>query len=201
MIHIQAVKISADDIKKTIPGYNPEKSDIFHKTSSKLADKVFDSAIQKSEYSRVILMSGGGASGKTEYVDSFLLSESAVIIYDGTLPTIAGFNIKHRKCKKYNKIVEVHAIIPTDLKRAFIAFLNRDRKYPDKHFYLTHSNARRTLLDIATVYPDITIRIIESSYQQNTLLFTELQFDTPTDQLAFLQDIQYTEKEIQQQVV
>ncbi|MBU0578617.1 hypothetical protein KKE34_02135 [Patescibacteria group bacterium] len=34
--------ISADEIKKTLPGYSPNKVEKFHTISAKIADKKFD---------------------------------------------------------------------------------------------------------------------------------------------------------------
>jgi len=39
---IPAILISADDIKKEIEGYSPEKAGEFHEQSARLADKRFD---------------------------------------------------------------------------------------------------------------------------------------------------------------
>ncbi|MDE2024935.1 MAG: DUF2188 domain-containing protein [Patescibacteria group bacterium] len=49
----------------------------------------------------------------------------------------------------------IYTVIPDDLKRAFVAFLNRDRKFSDTHFYKTHSGSRKTLLWIAQNNPAV----------------------------------------------
>jgi hypothetical protein len=52
----QALVISADEIKKTLPGYQPNKSHIFHRESTKIADKEYASAVKKyNTIKRVIL--------------------------------------------------------------------------------------------------------------------------------------------------
>ena len=84
-----AIIISADEIKKTLPGYNPKASHLVHRESARIADSNFSSILRKEMCKNIILMSGGSASGKTEYVDTFLLDED-VIIFDGTLPTLLG---------------------------------------------------------------------------------------------------------------
>jgi len=77
--------ISADDIKKTLLGYVPEKSEFFHRESAKLADVQFAAALKDRPEKTVVLMAGGTASGKTEYVSAYL-QKRRVIIFDGTLP-------------------------------------------------------------------------------------------------------------------
>jgi hypothetical protein len=64
--------ISADDLKKTLPGYSPEKSEQFHSESAHLADKQFEQALKSRPEKTVILMAGGTASGKSEYVSAYL---------------------------------------------------------------------------------------------------------------------------------
>ncbi len=71
--------ISADDIKKNLPGYDPKHSDVLHRESARLADKEFEKALKTRQEIKVILMSGGTASGKTEYVSSFLANKSALV--------------------------------------------------------------------------------------------------------------------------
>ena len=62
-------------------------------------------------------------------------------------------DIKLKKIQEAGRLPIIYAVIPDDLKRAFIAFLNRDRKFSDTHFYKTHSGSRKTLLWIAKNYP------------------------------------------------
>ncbi|MBI3074658.1 MAG: hypothetical protein HYY92_00360 [Parcubacteria group bacterium] len=154
----KATIISADEIKKTLPGYTPERSGDFHRESARLADKEYEKALHTSSEKQVILLSGGAASGKTEYLSAYLAETSAIIL-DGTLPTVEGFLIKKRAAEKRGKKVSVHAVIPDDLRRAFVAFLERERKFDEEHFYRTHSSSRKTLLEIAENYPEVPITI------------------------------------------
>src|SRR5580698_6696468 len=94
--------ISADELKKTLPGYSPDKAEVFHRESAKLADKQYEQAMKERPEPFVILMAGGTASGKSEYVSVYLQSEDAIIL-DGTLPTIAGAAIKIKKAIKTQK--------------------------------------------------------------------------------------------------
>lgn len=136
------VIISADEIKKKLPDYSPKKAELFHRQSSKLADKEFEAALRRKK------------------------------------PVI-------------------FAVIPDDLKRAFIAFLNRDRKFSDKHFYRTHSGSRKTLLWIASEYPEIEINIVESSYTPDQKLqFLKIEFDSRQKFIEYLTGKQLTENDI-----
>ena len=113
--------ISADELKKELPNYSPEKSEEFHHESAKRADKLFDQALKNKEYKDVILLSGGTASGKTEFLSTQLVQKDCIIL-DATLATINGAEIKIKKIIRAGKIPTIYAVIPDDLKRAFIAF-------------------------------------------------------------------------------
>jgi len=195
--------ISADDIKKTLLGYVPEKSEFFHRESAKLADVQFAAALKDRPEKTVVLMAGGTASGKTEYVSAYL-QKRRVIIFDGTLPTLEGAEIKIRKCLKAGKIVEVHLVLPASVLVAFIAFLNRDRKFSLEHFYRTHSSSRRTVLEIARAYPDIPVEIYVSDVDyvgsDSSMSFLHLAFDDRSELVEFLTKYQYTEQEIMKEV-
>jgi len=185
--------ISADEIKKELPNYSPDKAEEFHHESATKADKLFTKALRESSYKDVILLSGGTASGKTEFL-STQLNEKDSIILDATLSTELGAKNKLRQIIKAGKNPIVYSVIPDDLKRAFIAFLNRDRKFSDAHFYKTHSGSRKTLLWIAQNYPDVEISIVESSYTlDEKLQFSQIQFDNKQKLLDYLTNKQITE--------
>lgn len=184
-----ALIISADEIKKKLPNYSPEKAELFHHESARLADQHFEAALKNNPFKKVILLCGGTASGKTEFLAT-QLNRRRCIILDATLSTEEGAKIKLKKIIKAKKMPIIYAVIPDDLKRAFIAFLNRDRKFSDEHFYKTHSGCRKTLLWIALNYPMVKVNIIESSYTKNQLQFAKVEIDTRkqlTDHLASLQ--------------
>ena len=188
--------ISADEIKTDLPNYNPSKAELFHGTSAKIADKQFQRTIKEDQSDKVILLSGGSASGKTEFMVTQLKDETCIIL-DTTLPTETGAKIKIRSVQKLNKQVVIYAVIPDNLTRAFIAFLNRDRKFKDDHFYRTHSGSRRTLLWIANNYPDVEIVIIESSYTSRRVLqFDKIPFPSKEELLQYLKSIQMSEADI-----
>lgn len=193
------IVISADEMKKAIPGYVPSRSEKFHIASAKLADRAYIRAVKSEKCQKVILMSGGSASGKTEYVSEYLHSEDA-IIFDGTLPTYKGAKIKIARAAKAEKKVEVHAVIPKDFKIAFLVFLNRERKFGQEHFFRTHSHSRATLLNIAREIKTVKIRIITSEYtelkEKGMMKFTETLFRNRGQLIEYLEEVQYTENEI-----
>ena len=68
-----------------------------------------------------------------------------------------------------------------------MVFMNRKRQFSDEHFYHTHSNSRKTLLEISEKFPEAKIRLIESRFTKNikTMIFEEKIFDSKKDQIAF----------------
>ena len=187
--------ISADEIKKNLPNYSPQKAELFHHESARLADQQFEAGLTTNPYKKVILLCGGTASGKTEFLATQLHHKRCIIL-DATLSTEEGAKIKLKKILKARKTPIIYAVIPDDLKRAFIAFLNRDRKFSDAHFYKTHSGCRKALLWIALHYPMVKINIIESSYTKNQLLFSKVAFDTRKQFANYLTSLQLTESDI-----
>ena len=190
------IVISADEIKKKLPDYSPQKAELFHRESAKLADKEFEAALKRSSFKEVILLSGGAASGKTEFLVT-QLSRKRCVIFDATLDTIERAKIKIRNILRKKKKPVIFAVIPDNLKRAFIAFLNRDRKFSDEHFYRTHSGSRKTLLWIASNYPNVRINIVESSYTKDQILqFAKLKFNSRKQMINYLSRLQLTESDI-----
>ena len=188
--------ISIDEQKKLLQGYSPNRAEAFHKKSARSADRIFAQSLKENSTKKVILLNGGSASGKTEFYYEHLCNEDA-IIYDGTLSTVKGVSIKLQKIKKSKKRPFVYAIIPDDLQRAFIAFLNRDRKFSDEHFYRTHCGSRKTILWLATTKPEVNVHLFESSYDnRNKLRYRPFEFDSPQEMVEFLWSIQYTEDEL-----
>lgn len=192
-----AIIISADEIKKRMDGYDPKDAERFHRQSARQADKEFERALKsKKEYKKVILMNGGTASGKTEFLSEYLYDKDT-IIFDGTLSGEEGARIKIRKIIKAKKIPVIYSIIPDDLSRAFIAFLHRDRQFKDTHFYRTHTGSRRTLLWVAKNCPQVKIKIYESSYsEKHDMIFKEIIFDNKKQEIEFLERSQYNEDDI-----
>jgi len=195
-----AIVIAADEIKKKLPNYSPEKAEEFHHESAMKADKLFTKALKEQSYSKVILLSGGTASGKTEFLDTQLRDKDCIIL-DATLSTELGAMNKIRQILKVGKTPIIYSIVPDDLKRAFVAFLNRDRKFADTHFYKTHSGSRKTLLWAAANYPEMEIHIVESTYTfQEKLQFSQILFESRQKLIAYLNKIQLSEHDIIAQV-
>ncbi len=188
--------IVADEIKKTLPGYTPDQAENFHEASAKLADKAYSQALKERPENAVILMSGGAASGKSEYISVYLANTEAIVL-DGTLPTFEGASIKIRNARKANKSVEVHAILPSSLPVAFTAFLNRDRKFPVEHFYRTHSSSRKTLLGVAGEFVDVPVTIVISNGEPTSgMTFIKQEFADRQQLVEFVKTQQYTEDAI-----
>ena len=190
--------ISADEIKETLPGYNPRKSELFHEESAKKADRKFKQALKVRSEELVVIMAGGSASGKTEYVATYLQSRE-MIIFDGTLPTFDGAKIKIRNTLRAGKKVEVHLVLPASLYQAFRAFLNRDRQFSPEHFYRTHSGSRRAVLEIANKYPEVMIRVFVSNLDAVDFKTMNFKEESPIDReklIEYLQNRQYTETDI-----
>lgn len=188
--------ISADEIKKELPDYSPEKAEEFHRESAKRADKLFVQALRDNSHKEVVLLSGGTASGKTEFLATQLKNKDCIIM-DATLSTQLGAGNKIRQIIKARKAPTIYTVIPDDLRRAFIAFLNRDRKFSDSHFYKTHSGSRKTLLWIAQNYPDIEINIVESTYAaEEKLQFIQVKFNDRQKLIDYLISKQVTEDDI-----
>jgi hypothetical protein len=144
----------------------------------------------------VILLCGGTASGKTEFLSTQLENQDCIIL-DATLSTELGAKIKLKKILQAKKIPVIYAVIPDDLNRAFIAFLNRDRKFSDIHFYKTHEGSRKALLWIALNYPNVQINIIESSYTQKQVLqFVQIEFENKQQMIDYLSGLQMSEDDI-----
>lgn len=190
------VIVSADEIKKQIPDYSPEKAEIFHTESAKMADRLFYGELKKTKYKSVILLNGGTASGKTEFLSSQLRGKRCVV-FDATLSTELGAGIKIKQILKVKKKPIIYAVIPDELRRAFVAFLSRDRKFSDNHFYKTHSGSRKTLLWIALNYPQVKINIVESSYTSTQVLqFAKINFRNRKMLIEYLKNLQMSEDDI-----
>ena len=195
-----AVVISADEIKKTFSDYSPEKVEELHHRSAKLADKEFEAHIKNDPLHEVVLMNGGTASGKTEFLVTQLEGKSYLIL-DGTLPSPEGAKIKIKSILKANKRPIIYSVIPDDLGRAFTAFLHRERKFSDSHFYRTHSGSRKTLLWVAENFPKVEVNLIESFYTESQeMKFRKLEFSDKEEQMEYLVKMQMSEADIIEEV-
>ena len=72
--------ISADEIKKELTNYSPDKAEEFHRESAMKADKIFSKALKERSYIGVILLNGGTASGKSEFLSTQLKGKNYIIL-------------------------------------------------------------------------------------------------------------------------
>jgi hypothetical protein len=191
-----AIIISADELKENFEGYSPDFAEEFHHISTVLADKKFSKELKRYLGQHVVLMNGGTASGKSEFIAT-QLEKSSLLIFDATLSTVLGARNKIREIQKRKKQPVVYAIIPRDLKRAYKAFLNRERKFSVLHFFRTHSESRKTVLWIAENKPEVRIQIFESFYLfQNNMQFDEEPFASRNELVAYLSQKQIEDADI-----
>lgn len=209
--------ISIDEEKEFLLGYSPENAHDFHTESAKNANKKFDKELKDIKDKKVILMCGGSASGKTEFIAKFCpiqqdgSEEIEGIVFDSTLPTEKGARVKIKKITKSKNIPVVCFILPFSLTRCLRAFHKRDRKIPESEFFKTHSGARQVVLWIAKSHPEIEIliyynRLIEEAEssdgdsqiaeKENGLGFVEISFDNRNEMISFLEKEQCSEEEI-----
>lgn len=195
-----AIVISADEIKKGLKGYNPKFAERFHAESAKIADQEFEKAVKNTSFKEIILVCGGSASGKSEFLSTQLTRKKSVI-FDGTLSSTKRAERKLKIIIKENKTPIIYAVIPDNLKRAYGAFLRRERKFSDSHFYRTHSSSRKTLLWIALNHPRIKINTIESSISSGDLQFTGIKIETKQKLIEYLTGLQMTQDDIIKQLI
>ena len=206
--------ISVDQEKEHIPGYNPKEASNVHRLSAKNADQKLIKSLKDLKNKNIILMCGGSASGKTEFIDEYCLSNEISdlegIIFDSTLWSINGARIKIRNIKRFGNKPIINFILPYDVKRCFYIFNERERKIPQDRFYETHSGAREVILWIAKNYPEIEIAVFYSYsfgeieekpllLDRNTLElggFEEILFDDRDEMIEFFQSKQLSVKDI-----
>lgn len=197
--------ISSDDIKESLPDYDPAKAGDFHEASTIIADKTFSGALKIRSEKTVILMSGGSASGKTEYVATYL-KDRHVIISDGTSSTFSRLESKINQSLAASKKVEMHAVWPKDFLSAFLAFLGRDRQFDPEHFYRTQSDSRKALLRVAHKFPNVRIVVVISEYkpgEHHNMSFKRLSLagKSQAEIIEYIDKKQYTREEIKDKVI
>jgi hypothetical protein len=96
---------------------------------------------------------------------------------------------------------EVHAVLPASILVAFVAFPNRDRRFPVERFYRTHSSPRNTLLEIAEQFPNLpTKMIINDGDPTSGMTFVEQIFADQQQMVELIISQQYTEEEIRNRI-
>lgn len=199
--------ISIDELKKALPEYSPQKADEFHRKSAKIADKLFDQELKKIKNQKVVLMCGGSASGKSEFIEKFFITEKfGGLIFDSTLSKIDGAEIKIKKIKKSGNSVVICLILPDDLRRCFAAFNKRDRKIPEDRFYETHCGSRQVAAFLAKEFLEIEILVYESLYEfgsekNDPLFFREKLFRNRREMINFLERNLLSKEEIKTKII
>lgn len=199
---MKTVIVSADEIKKSLKGYDPSKVEKFHSESAKIADKNFSKYLNNGDFEKVFLLCGGTASGKTELVSEYLINKKSAIVFDGTLSSIEGAKIKIKSVKKKGKKVVVCLVFPESYKDSMFAFLNRERKFDEKYFYKTHTGSLKTALWIAENYKEVEIEIYESFYDGlKNMKFNQYTFSSRKSLIEFLKTKQYTKEDILNEII
>jgi len=199
--------ISIDEIKKCLPGYSPQKADDFHVESAKIANKLFDQELRKIKNKKIVLMCGSSASGKSEFIEKFFIAEDFEgIVFDSTLSSLEGAEIKIKNIVKSGNIPIICLILPDNFRRCFSAFNKRDRKIPEFRFYETHSGARKVALWAAQNYQEVEILVYQNSYQPNNLEEDQISFQiekfiSKKEMIDFLLNSQYSEKQINNLII
>ncbi len=199
--------ISIDELKKSLPGYSPDKADDFHVESAKIANKLFDEELKSMKRKQIVLMCGGSASGKSEFIEKFFTDDFEGLVFDSTLSSIEGTEIKIKHVLKSDNVPVLCLVLPenNDFKRCFAAFNKRDRRIQEIRFYETHSGSRKVALWIARQHPDIEILIFQNSYQpknkmEDHLSFSVIRFGNKKEMLDFLEKTRYSEEEIRDMI-
>jgi hypothetical protein len=195
--NMSPIIISIDDLKSAFASYTPAKASQYHSASAKLADKAFEDELKKLKHGEVILLCGGSASGKTEFVSEYL-TDFKGIIFDSTLSTSEGAKIKIKKIIKQQKKPIIYFVFPHDIKNAFAAFQGRERKIPKHRFFETHIGSRKTMLWVAENYPEIEIQLYKSIYSDdsNDLKYERMGRIKRKEIMDFFTSIQYSDSEL-----
>ena len=82
---------------------------------------ILERALKVRTEKTVVMMAGGSASGKTEYVATYL-KRRKIIVFDYSMRSFKGAKIKIRKVLKTDKELEIHFVLPASLPKAFFAF-------------------------------------------------------------------------------
>jgi len=192
--------VSIDDVKEAIPGYDPKNADEFHSLSARIANRLFEDELKERKDKDIILLCGGSASGKTEFLAQFLSEDFDGLVFDSTFSTELGAKIKIKKILASGNKPKLYLVLPKNLPLAFTAFCNRERKIPEYRFFETHAGARQVALWVAKNFPEIEILVyenqLERSSEEDFLPFSEIEVSDRNSLVRFLENIQMSEEEI-----
>jgi uncharacterized membrane protein len=72
-----------------------------------------------------------------------------ILVYDGTLKNLTGFEVKLKNIKKFSSSnIKIVLIIPKYIDGAFDVFLARERKMNVRTFFETHAKSVKTVSNI-----------------------------------------------------
>ena len=121
------------------------------------------------------------------------------------MKSLKSLDAKINQPLQIKKKIEVHLVLPDCLLTSFFAFLNRPRKFSPLNFYLTHSGARQTVLEIAKQYPEITVNVFVSQITCTRLgleiSFSQLDYEDRSELINYLDSQQQTPEEIKDSIL
>ena len=184
--------IEVDKYKKKIKGYDPAHSELFHSESGKLADKDFYKHVVSKKIDTVVFLAGGTASGKTEFA-SLYLQDKNLLVYDGTMKSVKGFEIKYKKIKKLKHIkkIRVVLIIPNNIYDSLAVFVERPRKMPIDTFIETQINSRKSILKILENDFDVELEIYLSAYTKRGLTYVPFSYVNKEILQVFIKTVEF----------
>ena len=178
--------IEVDKYKEIIAGYDPAHSDNVHIESAKMADKDFEKLIKERKFKEVIFMSGGTASGKSEFAIQNYRESEDLLVLDATLKNTEGFKIKYKLIKKYQKeaSIKIIHVAPIFWPDALDAFYGRERKMKIENFWITHIDSKKTIISILREYKEVVLDLILSSYSGKVISFKKFDINNCSDEIV-----------------
>lgn len=186
--------IEVDKYKEFIFGYDLNHSDDVHIESAKLADQEFERFLKEKKFKEIIFMSGGTASGKTEFVAQNYREIADILVLDATMKNIESFQIKYKLIKKYqheNVIVKIVHVAPFIWVNALAAFYGRERQMKLENFWITHVNSKMTLAKIIEKYEDVIVELYISTYPNKKCNFEIASMDnwSKKEKIEFIKNL------------
>ncbi len=174
--------IEVDKYKEMIDGYDPARSDDVHIQSAKMADKDFENLLKTKKFTEIIFMSGGTASGKSEFAIQNYRESQDILVLDATLKNIEGFKIKYKLIKKYQKeaSVKIVHITPENLMDALGAFFGRERKMNIENFWITHVSSKKSISKIIEMCSGVLFDLYLSVYSDDFINFEKVNIERLT---------------------
>uniref|UniRef100_A0A6M3J6S2 Putative helicase n=2 Tax=viral metagenome TaxID=1070528 RepID=A0A6M3J6S2_9ZZZZ len=192
----KALILDSDDVKKTLPGYDPNNPSLVHAESSKIIKEAFDTALADPYFETVTFLGGGTGSGKSEVLIKGIKNTPKKIIYDGTMAGMDGVMIRQKKAKKAGKEMDFRVVI-AKIEEAWKWNLARERSVEKNIFADKHFGFRKTLYEVARDNPDFNINVFENN-EDIEKGGREIIFDNHQEMVDFLEKKVYTKNEVEQ---